>query len=110
MIFPIVIIFWAVGRIHKRRKNDISHEQESNGKGKSTSSTFVSGTASIWVLLLFIAMMLSAAGDSGFAYTSAFDVTTVQNYIWIWNILYNSDHLCLAVALIGYNHFFPLVE
>jgi hypothetical protein len=63
-------------------------------------------TASIWVLLLFIAMMLSAAGDSGFAYTSAFDVTTVQNYIWIWNIFYNSDHLCLAVALIGYNQFF----
>jgi hypothetical protein len=34
--------------------NAISHEQESNGKGKSTSSTFVSGAASIWVLLLFI--------------------------------------------------------
>jgi hypothetical protein len=54
MIFPIVIIFWAVRRIHKRRMNAISHEQESNGKGKSTSSTFVSGAASIWVLLLFI--------------------------------------------------------
>jgi hypothetical protein len=50
--------------------------------------------------------ILDAAGDSGFAYTSAFDVTTVQNYIWIWNIFYNSDHLCLAAALIGYKHFF----
>ena len=50
----------------------------------------------MWILFLFIAMVLSAAGDSGFAYTSAFDVTTVQNYIWMWNILYNSDHLCLA--------------
>jgi hypothetical protein len=58
------------------------------------------------MLLLFVAMILSAAGDSGFAYTSASDVTTVQNYIWIWNILYNSDHLCLAAALIGYKHFF----
>jgi hypothetical protein len=62
----------------------------------------------MWILLLFIAMLLSAAGDSGFAYTSAFDVTTVQNYIWIWNIFYNSDHLCLAAALIGYKHFFSL--
>nr|MDQ4012205.1 hypothetical protein [Thermoproteota archaeon] len=61
---------------------------------------------SIWVLLLLVAMVLSAAGDSGVAYTYAFDVTTVQNYIWIWNILYNSDHLCLAAALIGYRHFF----
>jgi hypothetical protein len=24
----------------------------------------------------------------------------------MWNILYNSDHLCLAAALIGYKHFF----
>jgi len=95
-----------VRRISGRHKNATPEEKESNEKGKSTSSTFVSGAASIWVLLLFIAMVLSAAGDSGFAYTSAFDVTTVQNYIWIWNIFYNSDHLCLAAALIGYKHFF----
>ena len=55
---------------------------------------------------ILVAMVLSAAGDSGFAYTSAFDVMTVQNYIWIWNVLYNSDHLCLAATLIGYRHFF----
>jgi ABC-type Fe3+ transport system permease subunit len=107
MIFPIAMMFWAVRRINSRRKNATLEEQQKiKEKGKSTSSTFVSGAASIWVLLLFIAMVLSAAGDSGFAYTSAFDVTTVQNYIWIWNIFYNSDHLCLAAALIGYKHFF----
>jgi hypothetical protein len=54
----------------------------------------------------YIAMVLSAVGGSGFAYTSAFDVTTVQNFIWIWNIFYNIDHLCLAAALIGYKYFF----
>jgi hypothetical protein len=26
----------------------------------------------------------------------------------MWNILYNSDHLCLAAALIGYKHFFTI--
>jgi hypothetical protein len=50
--------------------------------------------------------MLSAAGDTGFAYTSAFDITTVQDYVWMWNILYNSDHLCLAAAVVGYRHLF----
>src|ERR671910_253192 len=106
VIFPIALMFWGVRRISSRHKNTAPEEKESNGKGKSPSSVFVSGTTSIWVLLLLVAMVLSAAGDSGFAYTSAFDVTTVQNYIWIWNVLYNSDHLCLAAALIGYRHFF----
>ena len=107
MIFPIAIMFWAVRRINSRRKNAILQEQPKiKEKDKSPSSSFVSGDASMWILLFFIAMVLSAAGDSGFAYTSAFDVKTVQNYIWMWNILYNSDHLCLAAALIGYKHFF----
>src|ERR687890_2910866 len=106
VIFPLIMIFWAVRRINSRRKNDTLEEIKE--KDRSPSSTFVYGGASMWILLLFIAMLLSAAGDSGFAYTSAFDVTTVQNYIWIWNIFYNSDHLCLAAALIGYKHFFSL--
>ncbi|HJR47151.1 MAG TPA: hypothetical protein VJ799_03240 [Nitrososphaeraceae archaeon] len=104
VIFPLIMIFWAVRRINSRRKN--ATLEEIKEKDKSPSSTFVYSGASMWILLLFIAMLLSAAGDSGFAYTSAFDVTTVQNYIWIWNIFYNSDHLCLAAALIGYKHFF----
>ena len=105
MIFPIVIMFWAVRRIISRHKNATLEEQQKI-KEKDKTPSIISGDASMWILLLFIAMVLSAAGDSGFAYTSAFDVTTVQNYIWMWNILYNSDHLCLAAALIGYKHFF----
>jgi small-conductance mechanosensitive channel len=107
LIFPIAIMFWAVRRINSRRKDaTLKEQQKIKEKDKSPSSSFVSSDASMWIFLMFIAMVLSAAGDSGFAYTSAFDVTTVQNYIWMWNILYNSDHLCLAAALIGYKHFF----
>ena len=107
MIFPIAIMFWAVRRINSRRKYaTLKEQQKIKEKDKTPTSSVVSGGASMWILLLFIAMVLSAAGDSGFAYTSAFDVTTVQNYIWMWNILYNSDHLCLAAALIGYKYFF----
>jgi hypothetical protein len=29
-----------------------------------------------------------------------------HNFNWIWDILFNSDHLCIASALIGYKHFF----
>jgi hypothetical protein len=32
---------------------------------------------------------------------------TVLKDIWIWNIFYNTNHLCLATALIGYKHLFP---
>jgi hypothetical protein len=107
LIFPIAIMFWAVRRIDSRHKDaTLKEQQKIKEKDKSPPSSFVSSGASMWIFIMFIAMVLSAAGDSGFAYTSAFDVTTVQNYIWMWNILYNSDHLCLAAALIGYKHFF----
>jgi small-conductance mechanosensitive channel len=113
MIFPIAMMYWTIRR-RSKYKNGIPEEQDTNEKDKSTSSSFVYSNVSsfvysnvsIWMLLLLVAMILSAAGDSGFAYTSASDITTVQNHIWIWNILYNSDHLCLAAALIGYKLFF----
>jgi small-conductance mechanosensitive channel len=106
MIFPIAMMYWTIRRRSKYKKNSIPEEKEMNEKDKSTFSSLAYRNVSIWMLLLFVAMILSAAGDSGFTYTSASDVTTVQNYIWIWNILYNSDHLCLAAALIGYGLFF----
>src|SRR4030095_8136235 len=87
MIFPIAMMYWTIRRRSKYKKS-IPEEQGMNEKGKSTSSSLVYHNVSIWMLLLFVAMILSAAGDSGFAYTSASDVTTVQNYIWIWNIFY----------------------
>jgi hypothetical protein len=105
LIFPIAMMYWTIRR-RSKYKNSIPEEQEMNQRDKSTFSSLVHRNASIWMLLLFVAMILSAAGDSGFAHTSASDVTTVQNYIWIWNIFYNSDHLCLAAALIGYKLFF----
>jgi len=110
MIFLTVIMFWGARRMTRRHKNAVADErkleQETSEKNKSPSDYLVSSSASIYLLLLFMAMMLSAAGDTGFAYTSAFDITTVQDYVWMWNMLYNSDHLCLAAALVGYRHFF----
>ena len=110
MIFPTALMFWGARRIIRRHKNAILEEQEIeqeiSEKDKSPPHSFVSSSASMWILLLFMAMMLSAAGDTGFAYASAFDITTVQDYVWIWNIFYNTDHLCLAAALVGYRHFF----
>jgi hypothetical protein len=104
LIFPIAMMYWTIRR--RSKYNDSIQEQDVDKKDKSTSSSFVYRDASLWMLLLFVAMILSAAGDSGFVYTSASNISTVQDYIWIWNILYNSDHLCLAAALIGYKYFF----
>jgi hypothetical protein len=117
LIFPIVMMFWAARRISNRRKNATHEEEEQKigqkikeEKDKPSSSSFVYSGASMWILLLFIAIILSAAGDTGFAYTSAFDITTVIDYVWIWNIFYTSDHLCLAAALISYKHFFSFIK
>ncbi|MGA9166987.1 MAG: hypothetical protein WB053_06355 [Nitrososphaeraceae archaeon] len=60
----------------------------------------------MWILLLSIAMMLSAIGDTGYTYSAAYGPDSVQRDVWIWDIIYNVDHLCLAAALIGYKLFF----
>ena len=51
-------------------------------------------------------MVLSAIGDIGFAYSTAMGPEIVIRDVWIWNIIFNADHLCLAAALVGYRHFF----
>jgi hypothetical protein len=51
-------------------------------------------------------MMLSTIGDTGFAFSTAYGPDSVQRDVWIWNVIYNADHLCLAAALIGYASFF----
>jgi hypothetical protein len=51
-------------------------------------------------------MMLSAIGDTGYAYSAAYGPDSVQRDVWIWDAIYNADHFCLAAALIGYRHFF----
>jgi hypothetical protein len=116
LIFPTVIMYWGAKRIGSRIKRTKMDEQEIGqltGKQENSPSPsyyLISNCAPLWMFLLFVGILLSAAGDTGFAYTSAFDITTVQNYVWIWNIFYNSDHLCFAAALIGYRHFFGFVK
>ena len=63
-------------------------------------------TSSIWIFLLSIGMILSAIGDTGFAFSTAYGPDAVQRDVWVWNVIYNADHLCLAAALIGYGSFF----
>ena len=100
MIFPAVLIFWAARRVRKPG-------QKSKEEGtKSSSSYSISTVSSIWILLLSISMVLSATGDIGFAYSTALGPDIVLRDVWIWNIIFNADHLCLAAALIGYRHFF----
>jgi hypothetical protein len=78
------------------------------GEGKTSfSSPLVAGT-SMWILLFSIAIMLSSIGDTGVAYSTAYGPDTVQRDAWIWSVTYNTNHLCLAAALIGYRHFFYL--
>jgi hypothetical protein len=109
MIFPAVLIFAAVRRVSGRRIN-AAPEQRLKGKiGKGDRSSppfFPVPVSSIWILLLSISMLLSAIGDTGFAFSTAYGSDTVQRDVWIWDIFYNSSGLCLAAALIGYKNFF----
>src|SRR5919106_1733032 len=113
LFFPAVLIFWAVRRRRSRSRDKGTTIQEQKvaevkrGEGKTTlSSPLVAGTSSVWILLLSIAMILSTIGDTGYAYSAAYGPSSVQRDVWIWDVIYNADHLCLAVALIGYRHFF----
>jgi hypothetical protein len=113
LIFPAVLIFWGARRSRSKenaavqeQKTDIAKQREGDTSFSSTHG--LTGTSSIWVLLLSMAMVLSAIGDTGFAFSTAFGPDSVQRDVWIWDVIYNADHLCLAAALIGYGSFFSL--
>jgi hypothetical protein len=104
MIFPAVLIFAAVRRVSSRRPEQ--RLEGITGEDRSSSPPFPVFVSSIWILLLSISMILSAIGDTGFAFSTAYGSDTVQRDVWIWDIFYNSCGLCLAAALIGYKYFF----
>jgi positive regulator of sigma E activity len=108
MIFPAVLIFAAVRRVSRRINATPEQRLERNTGDEDVSScpTFPLRVSSIWILLLSISMILSAIGDTGFAFSTAYGSDTVQRDVWIWDIFYNSCGLCLAAALIGYKSFF----
>jgi hypothetical protein len=103
LIFLAVLIFWGARKRIDAEKNVAVQEQKPNEMMQPHGLT---NTSSIWILLLSIAMMLSAIGDTGFAFSTAYGPDSVQRDVWIWNVIYNADHLCLAAALIGYGSFF----
>jgi hypothetical protein len=109
MIFPAVLIFAAVRRVSGRRINATPEKRLEGNTGEGDRSlppSFPVPVSSIWILLLSISMILSAIGDTGFAFSTAYGSDTVQRDVWIWDIFYNSCSLCLAAALIGYKNFF----
>ena len=113
LIFPAVLIFWGVRKritaqknvaVQQEQKTEEMTQREADGSLSLPHS--LTNTSSIWILLLSIAMMLSAIGDTGFAFSIASGPDSLQRDVWIWNVIYNADHLCLAAALIGYESFF----
>jgi hypothetical protein len=116
LIFPAILIFWGARRSSRSKENVTVREQEQEKdnaiqRERDTSFSFPHGLtsgSSIWLLLLSIAMGLSAIGDTGFAFSTAYGPDSVQRDVWIWDVIYNADHLCLAAAVIGYGSFFSL--
>jgi hypothetical protein len=112
LIFPAVLIFWGVRkRVIAQKKAAIQGQHtdkatQGEARNPFSLSHSLPGTSSIWILLLSIAMILSAIGDTGFAFSTAYGPDAVQRDVWIWNVIYNADHLCLTAALIGYGSFF----
>jgi hypothetical protein len=105
MIFPAVLIFWAVRRISKRQTS-LSDKQKTEQKIKQGETKLSFKASSLWILLLSISMVLSAIGDIGFAYSTALGPDFLLRDVWIWGTIFNTDHLCLAAALLGYRYFF----
>jgi hypothetical protein len=112
LIFPAILIFWGVRKRIIKQKDAAAQGQRADKTTQGVThmpfslSHGLSSTSSIWILLLSIAMMLSAIGDTGFAFSTAYGPDAVQRDVWIWNVIYNADHLCLAAALVGYGSFF----
>ena len=105
LFYPAVLIFWGARKRTTVQDNTIVREeqtdermQEEANRSFSLSHAFIN-SSSIWIALLSIAMMLSAVGDTGFAFSTAYGPDSVQEDVWIWDVIYNADHLCLAASI-----------
>ena len=99
LIFPAVLIFWGARKkivTQEQQARNIDETIQSEEDRPSSPSHNLTKTSSIWIFLLSIGMILSAIGDTGFAFSTAYGPDSVQRDVWIWNVIYNADHLCLA--------------
>jgi hypothetical protein len=96
LLIPAVLILWSLLSGIKQ------------GRGPKQQQRHQQHYASFNWILLSLSMIIFAIADSSFAYFSAFNITTVQNEVWIADMLYNTAYLTLAAALIRYSDFFIL--
>ena len=105
LFYPAVLIFWGARKRTAPQDNAVVREQQRDERmqGEANRSFSLShgftNTSSIWIALLSIAMMLSAVGDTGFAFSTAYGPDSVRKDVWIWDVIYNADHLCLAGSI-----------
>jgi hypothetical protein len=95
LLVPAVLILWSLLSGIKQEQGPKQQQQQQH-------------YASFNWILLSLSMIIFAIADSSFAYFSAFNITTVQNEVWILDMLYNTAYLTLAAALIRYSDFFIL--
>lgn len=86
LIFPAVLIFGGARRVSSSKRIDTVHGQKMELKTEGDEVPSPVAMSSIWILLLSIAMILSAIGDTGFAYSTAYGSDTVEREVWIWDI------------------------
>jgi hypothetical protein len=100
LLVPAVLILWSLLSGIKKEQGPKQQQQQQQQQQQHFASFN-------WILLS-LSMIIFAIADSGFAYFSAFNITTVQNEVWILDMLYNTAYLTLAAALIRYSYFFIL--
>jgi hypothetical protein len=88
LIFPAVLIFWAARRISSERISSTPKQKIELKREEYKASSPAVTVSSIWILLLSIAMILSAIGDTGFAYSTAYGPDIAQRDVWIWDMGY----------------------
>ena len=76
LFYPAVLIFWGARKRTGAQDNAVVREQQTDERmqGETNRSFSLShgftNTSSIWIALLSIAMILSAIGDTGFAFST----------------------------------------
>jgi hypothetical protein len=98
LLVPAVLILWSLLSGTKQEQGPKQQQQQQQQQHYASFN---------WILLS-LSMIIFAIADSSFAYFSAFNITTVQNEVWILDMLYNTAYLTLAAALIRYSDFFIL--
>jgi hypothetical protein len=102
LLVPSILVFWSLQMAYKKQQHT-EHQQHDTREKSRRQDLIVLPHVDLFQWILISLWMISVAiADTGFAYTTAFNIGGVKQEEWVWDMFYNASYLFIAAALFWY--------